>query len=36
MAGTVDIGVRVEVGDEIMQFLNENLYEAKLIYYAYL
>ena len=27
--GTVDIGVRVEVRDEIMQFLNENLYEAK-------
>ena len=34
MAGTVDIGVRVEVRDEIMQFLNENLYEAKLIYYT--
>ena len=33
-AGTVDIGVRVEVRDEIMKFLNENLYEAKLIYYA--
>ena len=33
-AGTVDIGVRVEVRDEIMQFLNENLYEAKLIYYT--
>lgn len=30
--GTVDVGVRVEVRDEIMQFLNENLYEAKLIY----
>ena len=26
--GTVDIGVRVEVRDEVMQFLNENLYEA--------
>ena len=25
--GTVDIGVRVEVRDEVMQFLNENLYE---------
>ncbi len=32
--GTVDIGVRVEVRDEVMQFLNENLYEAKLIYYT--
>ncbi len=30
--GTVDVGVRVEVRDEVMQFLNENLYEAKLIY----
>ena len=30
--GTVDIGVRVEVRDEIMDFLNKNLYEAKLIY----
>ena len=33
-SGTVDIGVRVEVRDEIMQVLNENLYEAKLIYYT--
>lgn len=32
--GTVDIGVRVEVRDEIMAFLNENLYEAKLVYYT--
>ncbi len=32
--GTVDIGVRVEVRDEIMEFLNENLYEAKLIYHT--
>ncbi|HJA92273.1 MAG TPA: FAD-dependent oxidoreductase [Candidatus Eisenbergiella merdipullorum] len=32
--GTVDIGVRVEVRDEVMQFLNENLYEAKLIFYT--
>lgn len=32
--GTVDIGVRVEVRDEVMRFLNENLYEAKLIYYT--
>lgn len=32
--GTVDIGVRVEVRDEVMHFLNENLYEAKLIYHT--
>ena len=32
--GTVDICVRVEVRDEIMQFLNENLYEAKMIYHT--
>lgn len=32
--GTVDIGVRVEVRNEVMQFLNENLYEAKLVYYT--
>lgn len=32
--GTVDIGVRVEVRDEVMDFLNKNLYEAKLIYYT--
>ena len=32
--GTVDIGVRVEVRNEIMAFLNENLYEAKLVYYT--
>ncbi|MCC8022599.1 MAG: NAD(P)/FAD-dependent oxidoreductase [Clostridiales bacterium] len=32
--GTVDVGVRVEVRDEVMKFLNENLYEAKLVYYA--
>ncbi|HOO29007.1 MAG TPA: FAD-dependent oxidoreductase, partial [Lachnospiraceae bacterium] len=30
----VDVGVRVEVRDEVMQFLNENLYEAKLIYHT--
>ncbi|MCR4891655.1 MAG: NAD(P)/FAD-dependent oxidoreductase [Lachnospiraceae bacterium] len=34
MPGTVDVGVRVEVRDEVMQFLNENLYEAKLIYHT--
>lgn len=32
--GTVDVGVRVEVRDEVMQTLNENLYEAKLIYHT--
>lgn len=32
--GTVDIGVRVEVRNEIMQELNENMYESKLIYYT--
>lgn len=32
--GTVDVGVRVEVRDEVMKTLNENLYEAKLVYYA--
>lgn len=32
--GVVDVGVRVEVRDEIMRFLNENLYEAKLVYHT--
>ncbi len=32
--GTVDIGVRVEVRDEVMEFLNKNLYEAKLVYHT--
>ncbi|MTI95480.1 MAG: FAD-dependent oxidoreductase [Firmicutes bacterium] len=32
--GTVDIGVRVEVRDEIMKELNDNLYESKLVYYT--
>lgn len=32
--GTVDIGVRVEVRDEVMAFFNENLYEAKLVYHT--
>ena len=32
--GTVDIGVRVEVRDEIMKELNDSLYEAKLIYHT--
>ncbi|MDF2820867.1 MAG: dependent oxidoreductase [Clostridiales bacterium] len=34
LVGTVDIGVRVEVRDEIMQELNKTLYEAKLVYYT--
>lgn len=32
--GTVDVGVRVEVRDEVMEFLNKNLYEAKLIFHT--
>lgn len=32
--GTVDVGVRVEVRDEVMDFLNKNLYEAKLVYHT--
>lgn len=32
--GTVDVGIRVEVRDEVMEYLNENLYEAKLIYHT--
>ncbi len=32
--GTVDIGVRVECRDEVMEELNTNLYEAKLVYYS--
>lgn len=32
--GTVDVGVRVEVRDEVMEFLNQNLYEAKLLYHT--
>ncbi len=34
MVGTVDIGVRVEVRNEVMEYLNNNLYEAKLVYYG--
>jgi len=33
-AGIVDIGVRVECRNEVMQELNENFYEAKLIHYS--
>ena len=32
--GIVDVGVRVECRDEVMQLLNESLYESKLIYYT--
>ncbi|MDF2879550.1 MAG: dependent pyridine nucleotide-disulfide oxidoreductase family protein [Clostridiaceae bacterium] len=32
--GSIDIGVRVEVKDTIMEKLNKNLYESKLIYYT--
>jgi len=32
VVGTVDIGVRVEVRNEILEELNNSLYEAKLIY----
>lgn len=32
--GTVDIGVRVEVSNEVMKELNENMYESKLVYYT--
>lgn len=32
--GTVDIGVRVEVRNEVLEYLNNSLYEAKLVYYT--
>lgn len=32
--GIVDIGVRVEVKDEIMKEINDSLYEGKFIYYT--
>lgn len=32
--GTVDIGVRVEVRDEVMREINETMYEGKFIYYT--
>lgn len=34
LVGTVDVGVRVEVRDEVMEDLNKNLYEAKLVYHT--
>lgn len=33
-AGIVDIGVRIECRNEIMQEINQNFYEAKLIHYS--
>lgn len=33
-AGVVDIGVRVECRNEIMQEINDNFYEAKLVHYT--
>lgn len=32
--GAVDIGVRVEIPDIVMKDINENFYEAKMIYYT--
>ncbi|MCT4615465.1 MAG: FAD-dependent oxidoreductase [Marinifilaceae bacterium] len=32
--GTIDIGVRVECTNEVMQEVNDNFYEAKLIHYT--
>ena len=32
--GAIDIGVRVEIPDIIMKEINENFYEAKMIYYT--
>jgi len=33
-AGAIDLGVRVEVPDVIMRDVNENFYEAKMVYYT--
>lgn len=32
--GAVDVGVRVEIPDIVMKDINENFYEAKMIYYT--
>ena len=32
--GKVDVGVRVEVRDEVLEKINKSLYEAKLVYYT--
>lgn len=32
--GAIDVGVRVEIPDIIMKEINENFYEAKMIYYS--
>ena len=34
VSGQVDVGVRVEVSDDVLAHMNESLYEAKLIYYT--
>lgn len=33
-AGSVDIGVRVEIPDVVMKTINKNFYEAKMIFYS--
>jgi len=33
-AGSVDIGVRVEIPDVIMKTINKNFYEAKMVFYT--
>ncbi len=33
--GGVDVGVRAEIPDIVMQTINENFYEAKMIYYTH-
>lgn len=33
-AGAIDLGVRVEVPDVVMKDVNENFYEAKMVYYT--
>ncbi len=32
--GAIDVGVRVEIPDIVMKDINENFYEAKMIYYS--
>jgi len=32
--GSVDVGVRVEIPDVVMKDVNENFYEAKMVYYT--
>ncbi len=33
-AGAIDLGVRVEVPDVVMKDINQNFYEAKMVYYT--